>query len=81
LPDMTTGSLLRLELPSVELDDELSTVTFISAFLKEIWDKRHSRSRITSFDIRATIEARCLLLRKSRWRNNLATLTSMIHSV
>ena len=81
LPDMTTASLLRLELTSVEIEDELSTVTFISAFLKEIWDKRHSRSRITSFDIRATIEARCLLLRKSRWRNSIATLTNMINSV
>ena len=81
LPDITTASLLRLELTSVELDDELSTVTFISAFLKEIWDKRHARSRITSFDIRATIEARCLLLRKSRWKNSIASITNMINSV
>ena len=81
LPDMTAASLLRLELTSVEVDDELSTVTFISAFLKEIWDNRHARSRIASVEIRATIEARCLLLRKSRWRNSIATLTNMINSV
>ena len=81
LPDMTAASLLRLELTSVELDDELSTVTFISAFLKEIWDKRHTRSRIISLEIRATIETRCILLRKSRWRNSIATLTNMINSV
>jgi hypothetical protein len=31
LPDMTAASLLRMELMSVEVDDELSTVTFIPA--------------------------------------------------
>ena len=66
IPELTAASLLRLELPSLEADAELSIVTFISAVMMELWNKRMSKSRIQLYDIRATLKARCLLLRKSR---------------
>ena len=80
MPELTATSLLRLELPSLatDVDAELCTVTFISTVLQEIWNKRFSKTRILLFDIRATLEARCLLLRKSRLQNNYETLSNLI---
>ena len=70
IPQLSAASLLRLELPRLEADDDLSIVTFISAILIEVWNKRQSISRIHLYDIQATLEARCLQLRKSRLQNN-----------
>ena len=83
MPELSATSLLRLELPSLatDADAELSTVTFISTVLQEIWNKRLSKTRILLFDIRATLEARCLLLRKSRLGNSYETLSSLIQSL
>ena len=81
VPELTVVSLLRLELPSLEADDELCIVTMISAILQEIWSKRLTKSRIHLYDIRATLEARCLLLRKSRLESNFESLTSMINNL
>ena len=39
LPDVTAAAMLRLELINLVEEAELSTVTFISAFLQEVWNK------------------------------------------
>ena len=81
IPDITAASLLRLELRNLPEDNELSVTTFISTFLLCLWEKRYTRSRIVPYDIRATLEARCLLLRKTRFGNQLSTLSEMIGSI
>ena len=81
IPELTAASLLRLELPSLEADTELSIVTFVSAVMMELWNKRMSKSRIQLYDIRATLKARCLLLRKSRSQSKFEALTNMINSL
>jgi hypothetical protein len=79
VPAMSATSLLCLELSSLEDETLYSLATLISALLLSIWDKRHTRTRITPFDTRATLEARCLLLRKTRFANHAAILTEMIN--
>ena len=81
IPAMTAASLLRLELANLEDATEYSLATFVSASLLAIWDKRHSKSRITPFDTRTTLEARCLLLRKTRFSNQATILLEMINAM
>ena len=49
----TASSLLRLELPNLTEDDELSITTFISAFLLAIWERRNTKLRLLLYDIMA----------------------------
>ena len=81
IPAMSAPSLLRLELVNLEDETLYSLATLISALLLFIWDERHTRTRITLFDTRATLEARCLLLRKTRFANHAAILTEMINNL
>ena len=67
VPDTTPDSLLRLELKNTPDESELSTILFISTILLEIWDKRLRKSRIKLYETRATLEAKCLLLRETRF--------------
>ena len=78
LPDVTPAGLLRLELPNIQEDDELAIVTLASTVLMEIWTKRLNQVRIRLYDIRATLEARCLLLRETRFSEEIETLVEML---
>ena len=68
IPGMSAASLLHLELVNMDGTTEYFLVTLISACLMCIWDKRYTR--VKTFDTRATLEARCLLLRKNRFANH-----------
>ena len=57
IPDISSASLLRLELVNFPEDIELPTVTLLSATLLAIWEKSYSKLRISPYDIRATLEA------------------------
>jgi hypothetical protein len=81
IPTMTAASLLRLELANLDEDTEYSLATFISTTLLSIWDKRLTRSKISPFETRATLEARCLLLRKTRFRNQANILMEIINTM
>ena len=78
LPDVTPDCLLRLELGNLQEDDELSLVTVISTCLMETWKKRFEKLRIRLYDIRATLEARCLLLRETRFSENSQSLVNLV---
>ena len=81
IPDITAASLLRLELASISEEHELPLATFISAVLLAIWDKRYTKSRILLYDIRATLEARCQLLRETRYESTVSILSDMINEM
>ena len=78
VPDITPDSLLRLELKNIPEDSELPTILFISSILMETWEKRLSKSRIRLYDIRATLEAKCLLLRETRFSSLTTTLSDLL---
>ena len=80
-PDVTAASLLRLELINLPEDHELPMVTLISALLLAVWDKRLAKSRISLYDIRATLEARCQLLRETRYRNQADNMKDLINAL
>ena len=77
LPHVDPDNLLQLELGNVNDDDLLSIVTLISHCLREIWTKRLNKWRIRLYEIRATLEARCLLLRETRFSNNISLLVTL----
>ena len=81
IPDITAASLLRLELTSISEEYELPLATFISAALLAIWDKRYTKSRIILYDIRATLEARCQLLRETRYESKVPIIRDMINTM
>ena len=78
IPDITSASLLCLKLFNLPEDSELPMVTLLSATLLAIWEKRYSKLRISPYDIRATLEARCQLLRETRFKSHVNTLSYMI---
>ena len=78
IPDINTSSLLRLELSNLPESQELPLVTLISTILSTIWEKRQTRARITLFDTRTTLEAKCQLLRETRLSNYSIILEEMI---
>ena len=77
IPDISTASLLRLELANLSEDVELPLVTFVSATLSAIWEKRYTKSRIVLYDIRATLEAKCQLLRETRFKDHASKLVEL----
>ena len=78
LEEVTPAALLRLELLHIQEEDQLSIVTFISSVLMEIWNKRFNKARIRLYEIRATLEARCQLLRETRFSGVIQTLTNLV---
>ena len=76
-PSTSTDALLRLEFNDLPENLEYPVTFFTTTILLEIWEKRASKSKITFYDIRATLEARCLLLRETRFKENIKTLLEM----
>ena len=67
LPALTPDKLLLLQLPSLPEALEMSIVFFTAALLLEIWNRRTKKVKITLYEIRSTLEARCSLLRETRY--------------
>ena len=76
--DITPEKLLKLQLSNLSESNELPLIFFTSAFLLEIWTRRSNKLKITLYDIRATLEARCLLLRETRFKNNVEIINEML---
>ena len=79
IPDITPEKLLKFQLAGLSESEELAITFFTSAFLLEIWTRRTKKIKITLYDIRATLEARCLLLRETRFKNNAEIITQMLN--
>ena len=78
IPDIHASSLLLLELSNLPGSQELPLISLISTVLSTIWGKRQTRARITLFDTRTTLEAKCQLLRETRHSNCSVLLEEMI---
>ena len=77
-PATTPASLLRLAFDDIPEDSELSIITFVSICLMEIWDRRFHKTKIRLYDIRATLEVRCLLLRETRFSSQLSIFGDLL---
>ena len=69
LPSLTSEQLLLLQFANVTESQELPLVFFSTAFLLEVWYRRIKKGRITLYEIRSTLEAKCSLLRETRYQN------------
>ena len=78
LHNISPAQLLRFEMPSISADQELSIMILVSTFLMEIWERRLKKQRIRLYDTRAILEARCLLLRETRFKNQVSLLQEML---
>ena len=81
LPAMSADRLLLLQFPSLSESQEMSAVFLTAALLLEVWTKRSKKIRITLYDIRSALEARCSLLRETRFHNMHETLKELIESL
>ena len=81
LPAMSADKLLLLQFPSLSESQEMSAVFLTAALLLEVWTKRSKKIRITLYDIRSALEARCSLLRETRFHNMHETLKELIESL
>ena len=78
--NITPEKILTYDLSCIEDVKELPAVTFIYTCLMEIWIGRSKNSRINLYDIRSTLEARCLLLRETRYRASVDGLEEMLRN-
>ena len=69
LLSLTSEQLLLLQFADVTESQELPLVFFSTAFLLEVWYRRIKKGRITLYEIRSTLEAKCSLLRETRYQN------------
>ena len=81
IPAISGPALLRLELTDLPEDVEFSLTYFASTILMLIWEKRMTKSRISLYDIRATLEAKCILLRKTRLKHHVPILEEMLNNL
>ena len=79
VPSITSTSLLSLELTSLAEDKLFPLTYFTSSILKTIWERRLTKSRISSYDIRTTLEANCILLSKTRFQSQVPILEELVN--
>ena len=79
MPGISTSQVLVLGFEA-EPDDELPVVWFVGHFLKMVWQARADKKSIQQYQIRAELEARATILRKTRHLNSAIRIGEMIDS-
>ena len=78
IPDISIQEILRLELTDMPEDMVFPTIFVLTFTLKYIWEKRMNKIRISSHETRANLEARCIILRKTRYEMTIPKITRML---
>ena len=63
-----------------EPDEELPIVWFVGHFLKMVWQARSDKKSLQPYEIRAELEARATILRKTRHFQSAIRIGKMIGS-
>ena len=80
VPHLSPEAALRLELGSDLCDEEkLALLCVLATGLKYIWDVRKEKKQITLFKMRAEIEAKISLLRKTRYQGSANIMLEMLN--
>ena len=67
VPDLSPEAALLLDFhQNLSMEDQLAVCVLLSTGLKYIWEARVSKKTVTNFRMRAEIEARVSILRRSR---------------
>ena len=79
LPDLSAEAAVLLDLGCVLPEEEnLAALYILTTGLKYIWEARVARKLVTRFRMRAEIEARVSILRKTRFQNSAQLVTELI---
>ena len=79
LPDLSAEAAVLLDLGCVLPEEEnLAALCILTTGLKYIWEARVARKLVTRFRMRAEIEARVSILRKTRFQNSAQLVTELI---
>ena len=78
VPHLSSEDVLNFAFNELISSQELPVVFLVSAFLLEIWSRRVRRERITCYDIRTTVEARCSLLRETRYHPSFQIMQEIL---
>ena len=79
LPDLSAEAAVLLDLGCVLPEEEnLAVLCILSTGLRYIWEARVARKLVTMFRMRAEIEARVSILRKTRFQNSAQLITELI---
>ena len=80
LPNLSQDEALRLEFgQELSEADCLATVCILSTGLKYIWEARVEKKAATVYKMRAEIEAKVSILRKTRYSNSGTKSTEMMN--
>ena len=79
VPGLSPEASLRLELDnSLSEKEELATICMLSTGLKFIWETRLLKKQVSTFQMRAELEAKISILRKSRHRDSAELMDGML---
>ena len=76
--DVSTNDILLFAFPDVCEDQEFEMMFLVSAFLLEIWSRRTKKENLNIYEIRTTIEAKCNLLRETRFKQSMEQVREML---
>ena len=73
---------VQLNLTGTATGTELGRIVFFTSFiLKTIWESRMNKSKPSLYETRATLEAKCSILRKTRLYNQTPGLDAMMSNL
>ena len=81
VPNIGNEELLRFDFQEVSQSLEFPVMFLVSTFLLEIWSRRMKKARISLYDIRSTIEAKCALLRETRYQDSCTSIQDMLNNL
>ena len=80
VPDLSPEAALRLELGrQLTEEQELATVCILGCGLKYIWDARIEKKQVRTFKMRAEVEARISILRRTRYSKSGDIMLEMMN--
>ena len=82
LPDLSVESAVLLDFRCSLPDDEnLAVQTILITGLKYIWETRLAKKVVTKFRMRAEIEARVSILRRTRFVDSAIVMAELINTL
>ena len=80
VPNLNPEDALRLNLgQGLSDEDQIATVCLLSTGLKFIWEARVEKKPIVVYKMRAEIEAKISILRRTKYQNSAAKMLEMLN--
>ena len=81
LPQLSMDDIMFLQLgDSLSKEKELAVVTLFAIGMKFIWERRLEKKRVVLFNMRAELEARISLLRRTKYSSVAVLMEEMLNN-